>query len=454
MSTIATQLGEVTVGPLTASVVLMALLLVVLLVLSGLASGSEAALFSLTPAERETLTESESSTDQGILRLLDDPQRLLATILISNNLINVSIVMISAAFCAALVDFHDARVIQFVVESVVITLILLFFGEIVPKIFASSHHIGFARVVVGPLGVASSLFKPFARLLMKSAGAVGKRLSKHQSGVSADDLSHALELTGDNMTDEKDMLEGIVKFMDLEVCDIMTPRVDVVCIDYDSDFEVVLESIVASGYSRLPVIGEMPDDIKGILYVKDVLRSLGKGRDYNWHPLIRKGFFIPESKKINDLLTEFQGTKTHMAIIVDEYGCMQGVITLEDIMEEIVGDISDEQDQEEREWRRLPNGDLLFEAKISVNDLCKVLDVDGETFEAQRGEAETLAGLLLEKTGLIPRKGEVVRVGEYDFEVVSADQRRILEVKMAKRGGAPGVGSTAAPSAGRKVERR
>lgn len=429
--TLLDQLHAVSLHPMSVEAGALLGVLCLLLLCSALASGSEAALFSLTPAEKAGLEDSELPADRTMRRLLEEPQRLLATILITNNLVNIATVMLSASLCALLVDFHEARVVQFVIETVVITLMLLFFGEILPKVYASTHHVRFGRVVAPALSVASSALRPFARLLMKSGSVVGERLARHPN-VSADDLEHALELTGNAIGDEKDMLEGIVKFMDLAACDIMTPRVDVVSIAYEAPFDAVLRTIVSSGYSRLPVVGETPDDIKGILYVKDVLRSLGKDGGYNWHPLIRKGFFIPEGKKINDLLTEFQGTKTHLAIIVDEYGCMQGVITLEDIMEEIVGDISDEQDEEEREWHRLPDGSLVFEAKISINDLCKVLGVEADAFEGERGAAETLAGLLLEKTGLIPRKGDVVRISGFGFEVLSADQRRINEVKLQK----------------------
>lgn len=424
--------AEITFGPVTIETVGIGLLLIVLLMLSGLASGSEAACFSLTPQELESLRESDKDRDKTLLRILDEPKTLLATILIANNFVNVSIVMLSAVFSSQLVHFGDARILQFVFETIIITAVILFFGEILPKVFAQQHRLGFARFVCPLISGAIKIFKPFSFLLMSSTNVVNSKISKHQKAMSQDDLEQALDLTSGTMAEEKDMLEGIVKFMDLEVSDIMTPRVDVVSVAYDSSFADVLHTIVESGYSRMPVFGETPDDIKGIVYIKDIMRDLGNAADSDWHPNIRKSFFVPENKKVNDLLTEFQSTKTHMAIIVDEYGCMQGIVTLEDIIEEIVGDISDEQDddEEQKDWYRQPDGSYIFEAKISLNDMCKVLDIDNGVFNKMRGDAETLAGLLLEKTGVIPKKKDVIEIGKYRFEVLSADQRKINKVKL------------------------
>lgn len=432
IDTLAGSFSEITFGPISAETVCIGILLVLLLFLSGLASGSEAAFFALTPQEVEALRESDKVKDRALLRILDEPKFLLATILIVNNFINVSIVMLSALFSSQIVHFGDARILQFIFETVIITALILFFGEILPKVFAQQHRLAFSRFVCYPLNTALKVFSPFSRLLMSSTDIVNSRLSKHQKAMSQDDLQQALDLTSGAMADEKDMLEGIVKFMDLEVCDIMTPRVDVVSVAYNSSFAEILRTVVDSGYSRMPVIGETPDDVRGIVYIKDILRDLGKAGDLDWHPNIRKSFFVPENKKVNDLLTEFQSTKTHMAIIVDEYGCMQGIVTLEDIIEEIVGDISDEQDDEveQKDWYRQPDGSYIFEAKISLNDMCKVLSIDTGVFNKMRGDAETLAGLLLERTGVIPRKKDVIEIGKYKFEVLSADQRKINKVKL------------------------
>lgn len=425
------SLTEITLKPITVETVGVGCLLIILLFFSGFASGSEVAMFSLTPKEKEILADSDKQKDRLIMRLLGEPQRLLATILITNNFVNISIVMLSAYFSASLIDFGSARIIEFIFETIIITALILFFGEIMPKIFSQQHRVSFARMAAYPLQFAEKLFSPFSALLMASTNAVNHRLAKHQKTMSQDDLSQALDLTSGAMVEEKDMLEGIVKFMDLEVCDIMTPRIDVESIPYSANFKQVLHTVVDSGYSRLPVIGDTPDDVKGIIYVKDILRDLGEDENHDWHPIIRKSFFVPETKKVNDLLTEFQSTKTHMAIIVDEYGCMQGIITLEDIIEEIVGDISDEQDEDDpKDWYRQPDGSFVFEGKISLNDLCKVLDIDVSTFDKNRGDAETLAGLLLEKTGVIPKKKDTVEIGKYKFEILSADQRKINKVKL------------------------
>lgn len=429
---LAGSFAEITFGPVTAETLCIGLLLILLLLVSGLASGSEAACFALTPQELEALRESEKDKDRVLLHMLDEPKLLLATILIANNFINVSIVMLSAIFSSQIVHFGDAKILQFVFETIIITALILFFGEILPKVFAQQHRLAFSRFVCYPISTATKVLKPFSKLLMNSTNIVNSKLSKHQKTMSQDDIQQALDLTSGAMADEKDMLEGIVKFMDLEVCDIMTPRVDVVSVAYNSSFADVLHTVVDSGYSRIPVFGETPDDVKGIVYIKDILRDLGKSGDSDWHPNIRKSFFVPENKKVNDLLTEFQSTKTHMAIIVDEYGCMQGIVTLEDIIEEIVGDISDEQDDEEeqKDWYRQPDGSYIFEAKISLNDMCKVLDIDSGVFNKMRGDAETLAGLLLEKTGVIPKKKDLIDIGKYRFEILSADLRKINKVKL------------------------
>ena len=427
-----TGLGDISFHPVCFQSVALGVTLLCLLAMSGFISGSESAFFSLTPKEKAALEESESQRDKTILKMQAEPKRLLATILIANNLVNVFTVMLSAYFMTLVVDFGEAEAIKFIVETIIITAFLLLFGEIMPKILATQHHVSFARLTAMPLYFAERLMHPFSSLLMLSTTAVNKRMERHQANMSADDISQALEITSDSMSDEKDMLEGIVKFMDLDVSDIMTPRVDVESVGYEWSFNRVLRTVVESGYSRLPVIGDTPDDIKGILYVKDILPYINKDDNTNWNKTIRKCFFIPETKKVNDLLTEFQTTKTHMAIIVDEYGCMQGIVTLEDIMEEIVGDISDEQDDEERDWYRQPDGSIVFEGKILLNDFFKVLDIDGEIFDKVRGDAETLAGLLLEKNGTIPHKKEIIEIGRYRFEIVSADMRKINKIKVTE----------------------
>jgi len=426
---ILTDLEAVTLRPVTLETILILVVLVLLLFMSALVSGSEAAYFSLTPATIDKINSSNSSRDKQIRKLLDKPERLLATILIANNFVNVAIVMLSAYVSVSIFDFGSAYVIKFVFETIIITLLILFFGEVMPKIYSTQHSYGFALLMAYPLAMMSAFFKPFSSLLMKSTGLVNSRLAKHQQNMSIDDLSQAVELTRESLNDEKEMLDGIVKFTNLSAVDVMTPRLDVVSLDANDTFAEVLKVVLDSGYSRIPVHDEREDDIVGILYVKDLLPYIEQ-KDFAWNKILRKVFYVPETKMINDLLQEFQTSKTHMAVVVDEYGGMSGIVTLEDVIEEIVGDINDEFDTDEKMWHRQPDGTIIFEGKISLNDFFKVIDSDGSEFEKGRGDAETLAGLLLEVNGLIPKKGDVIIYNKYSFEILEADNRKIISVKL------------------------
>lgn len=424
-----TGLEGITLKPVTLDTILICVVLVMLLVMSALVSGSEAAYFSLSPSDIDKIKSSESSRDKLIAKLLDDAERLLATILIANNFVNVAIVMLSAFLSTSLFDFGDSTTIKFIFESIVITLLILFFGEVMPKIYSTQHSYIFARIMAYPISVMSTLFSPFSHLLMRSTHVVNERLSKHRQNMSIDDLSQALELTKESISEEREILDGIVKFSNLSACDVMTPRLDVVSLDASDDFASVLNVVLESGYSRIPVHDEREDDIVGILFVKDLLPHIGK-KDFAWNSILRKAFYVPETKMINDLLQEFQTSKTHMAIVVDEYGGMSGIVTLEDIIEEIVGDINDEFDEEEKMFTRQADGSIVFESKISLNDFFKVIDSDGDEFEKARGDAETLAGFLLEINGLIPKKGDKINYGKYRFEILAADTRKIESVKL------------------------
>ncbi|MCQ2204812.1 MAG: gliding motility-associated protein GldE [Bacteroidales bacterium] len=403
--------------------------LVILLMMSALVSGSEAAYFSLTPSTLEKINDGEKSSDRKIKKLLDNPEKLLATILIANNFVNVAIVMLSAFVSSALLDFGDATTLKFVFETIIITLLILFFGEVMPKIYSTQHSYGFASFMAMPISFMSVVFTPFSNILMKSTSLVNDRLSRHQHNMSIDELSQAVELTRESLNEEKDILDGIVKFTNLSAADVMTPRMDVVSLDASDKFDEVLKIVLDSGYSRIPVHDEREDDIVGILFVKDLLPHLGT-KDFDWKTLLRKPFYVPEAKMINDLLQEFQTSKTHLAVVVDEYGGMSGVVTLEDVIEEIVGDINDELDEEEKMWQRQPDGSIIFESKISLNDFFKVIDSDGDEFEKARGEAETLAGFLLEINGLIPKKGAVIKYQKYKFTILAADVRKIEKVRL------------------------
>ena len=400
-----------------------------LLLLSALISGSEVAYFSLEPKDVSALKEKNSKTDKLVLKHLGNKELLLATILISNNFVNVAIVILTSFIATAMIDFGSDTMLKFIFEIVFITGIILFFGEILPKVYASQSSRKFAGVMAYPLLILTRLLKPFSLILTKSTNIVNRRIAKRVSNLSMADISHALELTGSDISDEKEILEGIVKFGNIDVSEIMTARVDVIDVEIKSDYNKVLQIIIDSGYSRIPVFDETPDNVKGILYVKDLLAHLREEPDFEWQNLIRKAYYVPETKMINDLLEEFQAQKIHMAIVVDEYGGTMGVVTLEDILEEIVGDISDELDEEEEFYTKLQDGTYVFEAKILLNDFHKVTQTDEELFNRVRGDAETLAGFILELRGEIPQKNEAIEFNNYIFTVIAADNRRIKKVK-------------------------
>lgn len=405
-----------------------------LLVLSGMMSGSEVAYYSLKPSDLEVHRKNKTRIGDLVLAHLDKPDWLLATILISNNFVNVGIVILVAYFSSSVIDFGTASLAKFLFEAFFITSIILFFGEILPKVYASRHGLKFANFMAVPLLIAGKLTKPLAYILVSSTNIVNKRLSSKVSNISMDQLSQALELTANELTEEKDILEGIVKFGNIYVGEIMTPRVDVIDIDVKSVFPKVLSIIVDSGYSRIPVYDETPDNVKGILYVKDLLPHLGKDDSFDWTNVLRPPYYVPETKKINDLLAEFKARKIHMAIVVDEYGGTAGIVTLEDVLEEIVGEISDETDDEEVNYTTMPDGSFLFEGKMLLNDFRKITGIAAEALEDVVGDAETLAGLLLEIKGAIPQKNETIEFGDYHFTIVSADNRRIKKVKFQNKG--------------------
>lgn len=408
--------------------------LFVLLLLSGMLSGSEVAFFSLTPSDMHGIEDDENNKSARLIqRHLNDPETLLATILIGNNFVNVGIVILSAFISNSLINFGDTVWVKFVIELVGITSLILFFGEIFPKVYASRFAVKFAEFMAYPLTLLKTLFRPFSYILVKSSGFVNRRVAKKQSSISMDDISHALELTSKEITDEKDILESIVKFGNISAAEIATPRVNVVDIEISSPFSKVLEEIVESSFSRIPIFENTPDNVKGVLYVKDVLPYLEKGDEFKWQELIREPYFIPETKKINDLLEEFKLNKIHMAIVVDEYGGTSGIVSLEDILEEIVGEISDEQDDEEATYTILPDGTILFEGQTLLNDFHKVSNIDEDYFDDVKGEAETLAGLLLELKGEIPDKTEIIKYKKCDFTIVDVDSRRIIQIKFEEK---------------------
>ena len=420
------QFLEPTTGAIVAVV-----LACILLVFSGYASGSEIAFFSLSPNDLNELDDEKNDSDRQILALREDSERTLATILITNNLVNVTIIMLCNYFFDHIIDFGGAYWLQFVVITILLTFLLLLFGEIMPKVYAGQHALAFCRFSAGGILRLSSLFRPLSAILIRSGVLAEKVVQKENHVLSVDDLEQALELTDENdLKEEKDMLEGIVRFGDETAKEVMTSRQDVVDLDFRSSFPDVLKCIVENNYSRIPVYQGSIDNIRGILYIKDLLPHLSKPASFRWQSLIRPPYFVPETKKIDDLLRDFQENKVHIAIVVDEFGGTSGIITLEDILEEIVGEINDEYDEEEKSYTRVNANTYIFEGKTLLSDFYKIFDLDDETFEEVEGDADSLAGLLLEIKGDFPELNEKIDYQNFTFAVTELDGHRISKIKV------------------------
>ncbi|MDR0972712.1 MAG: gliding motility-associated protein GldE [Prevotellaceae bacterium] len=410
------------------------LVAIVLLGCSAFASASEIAYFSLSPADKKALEDDDSPANRKVRNLLATTDRLLATILITNNFINVTVVILCNYFFASVFSF-GSPVAEFLVITVILTFLLLLFGEIMPKIYSSQRPLAFARFAAPGLLFCRALFRPVASLLMKSSGFVNRHLShKRQAAISVDELSQALELTDrTELSEEKNILEGIVRFGKETVREVMTSRLDMVDLDIRAPFEQVLQCVVDNAYSRIPVYAGTQDNIKGVLYIKDLLPHINKGAHFRWQSLIRPAYFVPETKKIDDLLRDFQTDKIHIAIVADEFGGTSGIITMEDIMEEIVGEIHDEYDDDEQTYTRLNDTTWLFEGKTLLTDFYRITEMDDEVFDKVSGDADTIAGLLLEMTGEFPTLHQKLHYADCEFEVMAADNRRILQVKFTKQ---------------------
>lgn len=413
--------------------IIIGLLLLVLLLLSGLVSGSEIAYFSLTNEELESCDQSKVQKEKRIVALLANPQRLLATILILNNLINISIVTLSTYATWKLTGNSKTEGTTVFILSISITSIIILFGEIIPKVYANHNRKGFASLMSGFLKIFHSLFKPVSWILMSMSSVIEKNFERKGYNVSVDELNHALDLTHEQETtpNQKDILKGIVNFSTLSVKQVMKSRMDITAFDVEMDFHELMDQINKNSYSRVPVYKETIDKIEGILYAKDLLPHVEKDEDFKWLTLLREGFFVPESKKIDSLFRDFQEKRVHMAIVVDEYGGTSGLITLEDIIEEIVGEINDEFDEAHNEgYTKLDDNTYIFEGKTSLNDFCKAIDVDGAEFESIKGESESLGGLLLELNNKLPHAGEVINFERFTFTAVAVDQKRIKRVRV------------------------
>jgi gliding motility-associated protein GldE len=406
------------------------LVLIILLLGSAFMSASEVAYFSFGPDDIEKFKNDKNRKSQNVLKLYKMPEKLLSTILVANNTINITIVLLSAFISSKLFDFSATPVIGFIVEAIVITFLLLFFGEIMPKVYASRNNVATAKFMALPLLLMEKLFRPITALLTLSSSFVKKRTKARRSKISMNDLSDALELTSDEYDEDEKILKGIVNFGNINVSAIMCSRINVTAVDIHSSFSEIMPVIINSGFSRIPVYSESFDNVKGILYAKDVLPYIKNTEAFKWQTLMRPPYFVPETKKINDLLKEFQVKKNHMAVVIDEYGGTSGIVTLEDVLEEIVGEITDESDSDEVLYRKLDEKTYVFEGKILLNDFYKVLGLENEPFEDVRGESETLAGLILELTGEIPEKDQVVRFRNFSFMIESADRRRIKQIRV------------------------
>ena len=425
------QLTGVTFSAPSASAVVAACIAALLLLCSAFASGSEIAFFSLTRENLDEMAESKSSRDKRVIDLLKDPEKLLATILIVNDFVNVGVVMLLNFFFMQVLDFGEgAEWLEFLLMTVLLTFLLLLFGEVMPKIYSKNNVVKFARFVSAPFYVLSSLLSPFSRMLVRSTAFTQRIVSKKQRLLSVDELEQALELTDTKeIGEQKNMLEGIIRFGDETVKNIMTSRLDMVMLDLRAPYSEVLKCAAENAYSRIPVFGKTQDDIRGILYIKDLIPHLNRGANFRWQSLIRQPFFVPETKKIDDLLCDFQTVKVHMAVVVDEFGGVSGLITLEDIIEEIVGEINDEFDEPDTSYEKLDDRTYLFDGRTSLSDFYKITSLDSEEFEDFAGEADTLAGLILEVKGEFPMLHEVIVCNDVSFEVVQKDKHRIVKIK-------------------------
>ncbi|MFH0894252.1 MAG: gliding motility-associated protein GldE [Bacteroidota bacterium] len=404
------------------------IIIIILLILSAIVSGAEVALFSLGPQDLHALKHKHTKRSEMVLKVLAKPRRMLATLLIANNAVNIAIIILSTFVTFELFDLSENPVLAFVIQAVVISIVLLFFGEILPKVYATHSPLNYAQSVVPMVVILQKIFYPLAWIMARFSKVLDNRQIHGNHGPTFNELSDAIELTKDG-TNEHRMLKGIVNFGEIDVKEIMIPRMDIASVALNTTFEELRKIITETGYSRIPAYNETLDQIAGILYIKDLLPHLAKN-DFDWKQLVRPAMFVPEQKKINDLLQEFREKKIHMAIVVDEYGGTSGIVTLEDVIEEVVGEINDEYDTDDSTFIRVQENEFVFEGKTLLNDFCKILGIDTDTFEAVKGESETLAGLMLELVGKIPEKNDKITCMQFDFHVEASDKRRIKKIRV------------------------
>jgi gliding motility-associated protein gldE len=425
-------LSDISFNPIFLGVVIAILITIVLLGLSAFASASEIAYFSLSPSDLSELSEERTEQDKAINMLRDDSERTLATILITNNFVNVTIIMLCNYIFTSLVYFGEkAYWLQFLIVTVLLTFLLLLFGEIIPKVYSREDPLAFCRRSVSGILFFRRLFWVFESILLRSGFLASKVIKNDQQMLSVDELEHALELTDKNdIKEEQKMLQGIVRFGDETVREVMTSRQDIVALNINSPFSDVLKSIIENNYSRIPVYQNNDDNIKGVLYIKDLLPHLAKPTSFKWQTLMRPPHFVPETKRLDDMMKDFKENKVHIAIVVDEFGGTSGLITLEDILEEIVGEINDEYDEEDTSYSKLNYNTYVFDGKTLLSDVTKILEVDDDYFSEIEGDADSLAGLLLEIKGDFPTMHERIEYRNFMFEILKVDGRRISKVKI------------------------
>ena len=428
--------SAIEVTPPSGGAILAIILAGLFLCVSAFVSASEIAYFSLSSEELHEFDDDESTTNVLVKKLLAKPEYLLATILISNNLVNVAIVILCNFFFSDILHFHS-DVLDFIFQTILLTFLLLLFGEVMPKFYANQKPVKWVKRSCRGLSLLEKIFSPLANLLVNSTQIVNKHMVRKRANISMNELSQALEMTQVEANDEKEMLEGIIKFGGKTVQEVMTARVDITDVEIRTDFKELLDLIIETGYSRLPVYDTTEDDIKGIIYSKDLLPYIGQDTSFNWRKLMRRAYFVPETKMIDDLLEEFRTKKIHMAIVVDEFGGTSGIVTMEDILEEIVGDISDEYDEEEKNYVKLDDNTYIFEGKTVLNDFYKITGLDESEFGDKAEDAETLAGLILDIKEDFPKVKEQIDYGRCSFVVLELDKRRIGKVKVKINPAAP-----------------
>ena len=419
------------IGNFSVEIILSLFVVVFLIALSALVSGSEVSFFSLNATKLDELSKVDQKRERQIRKLLSNPNKLLATILIANNFINVSIIIVSYYITLELFDFSESdKLIQFLIQVVLITFILVLLGEITPKVYAKQNAVTFSKRMIPLINIMDFIFTPLSFILLASTSFIDNRLKKKSSNVSMQEISQAIDLTSNNdKHSEKRILKSIVEFSNIDVKEIMKPRTDVIALEMNVSFDEVIKVILSSSYSRIPVYEDTFDNIKGILYIKDLLPYLNK-KKLDWIDLCHPPLFVPETKKINDLLKEFQDKKIHLSIVVDEYGGTSGIVTLEDILEEIVGEINDEFDDDGEQYSKLDDDTFLFEAKTSLNDFLRIVEGESDYFDDIKGDNDTIAGIILEKTGVIPKTAEEIIFDPYLFIIESVDDRKIKRVKV------------------------